>query len=535
MGKTEGKLKLKLLKRLTAAVLCGVLIAGSAFIYNGYGSSKELRIGLERNYMGVGSVSANNSSLTLDYSGGSLKLSSGSGFTFEPASGSYLTRIQCASLDDALDRGGIAVYDSDGWASYQGTGTAETVTETTTEAVPETEDETADPAEETTQAVTENVPTKTDIPAGYEIVEGAIEVTYGGGSFIINKAGSVTLTSSSGVIDLGEMAYRGEIEITNGGGSLNTVNILSMDEYLYGVVPAEVHSHWPDEALKAQAVAARTYASYHYGKHSGYDLCDTTHCQFYSGYNREETSTNNAVDSTSGVMAYYGGKPINSVYYDCDGGYTLSAQEVWGSDIPYLQSVPDPYEKDARSWERSYTLSQITEMANAEGFDIGSVTNVQVTKWRGDVLAEEVTLTGTKGAHVLSGQDIKSFFKQDGENLWSRAFKISGSSAPTNSFYVIGAKGEAENLSSDVVLAINSGGEKTVIDSVNCVLRGKDGDVVISANGGTVTEAADSIVISGAGWGHGVGMSQCGAYGMASQGFDYKEILKYYYKGIDVK
>ena len=308
-----------------------------------------------------------------------------------------------------------------------------------------------------------------------------------------------------------------------------------MDEYLYGVVPAEVHSHWPAEALKAQAVAARTYAEYHFGKHSGYDLCDNTHCQQYSGYNREESTTNAAVDATSGVIAYYNGKPINSVYYDCDGGYTLSAEEVWGSDIPYLQSTPDPYELDARSWERSFTLSQITEMANAEGFDIGTVTNVAVTKWRGDVLAEELTITGTKGSHILKGQDIKTFFRQDGENLWSRAFKISGSSAPSNSVYVIGAKGTAENLSSNVISAVGSNGEKTVIENVNCVLRGKDGDVVISADGGTVTEAADSIVISGAGWGHGVGMSQCGAYGMATQGFDYKEILKYYYKGIDVK
>ena len=75
----------------------------------------------------------------------------------------------------------------------------------------------------------------------------------------------------------------------------------------------------------------------------------------------------------------------------------------------------------------------------------------------------------------------------------------------------------------------------TVLDDINCVLRGKDGDVVISASGGTLTEAHDSIVFSGTGWGHGVGMSQCGAYGMAEKGHDYKEILKYYYKGIEVK
>ncbi len=136
---------------------------------------------------------------------------------------------------------------------------------------------------------------------------------------------------------------------------------------------------------------------------------------------------------------------------------------------------------------------------------------------------------------TLNGQDIKTFFKKDGENLWSRAFTISGSAAPSNNVYVTGVSGSADNMKLNVVSAVDSKGQVTVLDNINCVLRGRDGDVVISASGGTLTEAHDSIVISGAGWGHGVGMSQCGAYGMASQGFDYKEILKYYYKGIEVK
>ncbi|MBQ6555785.1 MAG: SpoIID/LytB domain-containing protein, partial [Firmicutes bacterium] len=367
--------------------------------------------------------------------------------------------------------------------------------------------------------------------SGYTLSDKAVRISYDGGSFIVNYS-PVTLSSSTGVIDLGEMAYRGKIEITASDGVLDTVNILTMDQYLYGVVPSEVYAEWPEEALKAQAVAARTYAQYHIGKHSGYDLCDHTHCQQYSGYNKEETSTNRAVDATSGVIAYYNGRPINSVYYDCDGGYTLSAEEVWGSDIPYLQSTPDPYELNARKWERSFTLDEIGKLMKDSGNDIGNVTNVAITKKRGDILAEEVVITGTNGSFTLTGQDIKTFFKQDGENLWSRCFTISGSSAPSNNIYVESADGKKDELGVSVVSAVSSGGEVTVLDDINLVLRGKNGDVVLSPEGGRVTEAADSIVFSGAGWGHGVGMSQCGAYGMASQGYDYKEILKYYYKGI---
>ncbi len=514
------------LRKLIAAVLCGSMFAFCICINNGYGDGS-LRIGLERYYMGVGTITAANTSLTVSYKGGSSELKSSSGFTFSPASGSYSSRIQCPSLENAVEHGGVAVFDNEGWGCYISDGiTVETTTETTTQtAVTVTENST----ETTTQAAkTEHVINT------YDIAKNAVKVDFEGGSFVINTGG-VTLSSPTGVVDLGEMSYRGSIEITAEGGSLNAVNIISMDEYLYGVIPVEVYASWPEEALKAQAVAARSFASYHKGRHSGYDLCDTTHCQFYSGYGREESSTTAAVDATSGVMAYYNGKPINAEYFDCDGGYTLSSSEVWGGDVPYLTSTPDPYELNARSWERTFTLKEIGNMAAAEGFDIGEVTNVAVTEWRGDILAEEVTLTGTNGSHVLKGQDIKTFFKQGGENLWSRAFKITGSSAPSNNIFVMGASGTVENLTADVMSAVNASGEPTVLDDINLVLCGKNGDVVLSENGGTLTEAADSIVISGAGWGHGVGMSQCGAYGMASKGFKYDEILKYYYKGVEVK
>lgn len=523
---------MKLLKKLAALAVGAALAVSCIFIYNSYGE-QTLRVGLERYYTDVATVTANNDSLTLDFMGGSLKLNSTSGFTFAPVNGSFIERKQCSGLEDAINELD-PVFDKDGWCAYiAGANTQEKAAESTTAAAIISE-----PVinEQITEITTEQPAAVNTAPtAAYTYLPTAIKVTYSGGSFVLNTAGNVTLSSSTGIIDLGEMAYRGKIELSCSGTALSAVNILTMDQYLYGVVPSEVYSSWPDEALKAQAVAARTYAQYHIGKHSGYDLCDHTHCQQYSGYNKEEASTNRAVDETSGVIAYYGGKPINSVYYDCDGGYTLSAEEVWGSDIPYLQSTPDPYELNARKWEKSFTLDEITALVKAGGEDIGDVTNVEVTKRRGDILAEELVITGTNGKKTLTGQEIKKFFKKDDECIWSRVFTLSGSSAPSNNVYVTGVSGTPDDMKTSVISAIDGSGQVTVLNDINCVLCGKDGDVVISANSGTLTEASDTVVFSGTGWGHGVGMSQCGAYGMAEKGFNYKDILKYYYKGIEVK
>lgn len=516
---------MKIIKKLTAAMFCGILIAGGMFISRGYGEDT-LRIGLERYYMDAASVTANNQSLTIA-GDETLKLESSTGFKFEPAAGSFDSYKKCASFEEALEYGN-AVYSEGSWGSL-----GQPCDVHNESAKEETTEETTEQAEDTKEETKETEPSADS--NAFTLKGAAIKVTYSGGSFIFDTNGKLVLSSPNNVVDLGTMAYRGKIELTNAGGTIDTVNIISMDEYLYGVVPAEVYAEWPAEALKAQAVAARSYAKYHIGKHSGYDLCDHTHCQQYSGYNIESSSTNNAVDATSGVMAYYGGAPANTVYYDCDGGHTLSAAEVWGSDIPYLQSVPDPYEQGARSWEKSFTLDELTQKAKSAGLNVGSVTSVSITKQRNNKLAEEITITGTQGSATVTGSDIKEFFAKDGEKLWSRCITISGASAPANNVYVTGAAGTAENLTATTISAVNGDGTVTVLDDINLVIRGSEGDIVISPGGGKVTEAKDTVLVSGAGWGHGVGMSQCGANGMALQGFDYKEILKYYYKGIEVK
>lgn len=136
--------------------------------------------------------------------------------------------------------------------------------------------------------------------------------------------------------------YRGILRVENRNNSISVINDVCLENYLQGVVPAEMPSSWEKEALKAQAIAARTYAIANYGKHAkeGFDLVDTQTDQVYLGVKTETESTNNAVLETAGMIMTYDNKPISAMYCSSAGGQTISALQSWGNDIPYLQAVP---------------------------------------------------------------------------------------------------------------------------------------------------------------------------------------------------
>lgn len=141
--------------------------------------------------------------------------------------------------------------------------------------------------------------------------------------------------------------YRGILRIQNRDNTLTVINDVCLENYLQGVIPAEMPSSWNIEALKAQTIAARTYAVANMGKHSkeGFDLVDTLMDQVYDGIKAEKESTNKAVLETSGIIMVYNNKPISAMYSSCGGGKTVSALDSFGNDIPYLQSVPS-YDDD---------------------------------------------------------------------------------------------------------------------------------------------------------------------------------------------
>ena len=160
--------------------------------------------------------------------------------------------------------------------------------------------------------------------------------------FNLNINRLVIKPAEKGFISTKRRWYRGEFIIENRGGNLVVINNLPLEDYLLGVVPAEMPSKWSYEALKAQAIAARSDAIANRGKRAsrGYDLKDTPEDQAYGGASSETATTNSAVIETKGVVITYNQKVIPAYYSASAGGHTVNAGAVWNKDLPYLKSVP---------------------------------------------------------------------------------------------------------------------------------------------------------------------------------------------------
>jgi stage II sporulation protein D len=155
----------------------------------------------------------------------------------------------------------------------------------------------------------------------------------------------VVRPAKKGLLALDGRLYRGKLELVAQGGLLRVVNVVSLEQYLQGVVPGEVPYSWPAEALKAQAVAARSYALANLVKGKPFDLYSDVRSQVYLGVAGEKASTTGAVADTAGQVVLYGGKVATTYYFSTSGGKTASAADVFGFDVPYLVSRPDPWDK----------------------------------------------------------------------------------------------------------------------------------------------------------------------------------------------
>ena len=181
-----------------------------------------------------------------------------------------------------------------------------------------------------------------DVAAGTYTLTPALKLRLLGGEKAKALTGPLTFQPGSAPLAL-QRRYRGSIQVDVTGGKLRAINYVGLEQYLYGVVPSEMPFSWAPEALKAQAVVARSYALA--TKRSGaFDLYPDTRSQVYLGVDHEKPSTNAAVDATAGKVVLYNGQPARTYFYSTSGGRTASAADVWGGSIPYLVSVPDPYD-----------------------------------------------------------------------------------------------------------------------------------------------------------------------------------------------
>lgn len=305
-------------------------------------------------------------------------------------------------------------------------------------------------------------------------------------------------------------------------GAITAVNVVSLDDYLYGVISREMSPSWPKEALKAQAVCARNFALGKLNRHKeyGFDLCNTVCCQAYSGVDYEASGSYAPVDETSGEVLLCGNELVQAVYSSSMGYCTENVKNVWGSSFSYLVSVSNEYEDTENIyngvWEKTLTKARATEIMNSKGYDIGEVTDITATEYSAAGRVIKLQVTGTKGTKIFERESCRTIFS---EATLSQMYTISGGGKTSYpSVYVLGGSGKS------VVSSEN-------VQSVGGTLSGfyaTDGKNTVKYEGET---GGDSFVFSGQGWGHGVGMSQYGAKGMAEAGFDYEEILTHYYTG----
>lgn len=345
------------------------------------------------------------------------------------------------------------------------------------------------------------------------------------------------------------------------GGMLTVVNILGLEDYVKGVIPYEMSNSWPLEALKAQAVAARSYAvslGTVHGSHH-FDACTTTHCQVYQGRNKAGANSDAAVDQTAGQFALCNGKAAQTFFYASNGGASESVSNVWGSNqasYPYLVGKADPYELTLNlndSWNRTFTSAQIISRVLKDYSVSGSIVSAAVTAYTDAGNPRTITFTDSAGKHytvssakVYSSLGLPSFrfgFAGSGGGgqpssppaAPSGSVTINGSTAVsgTSGLYAIDGSGNLTPLGGEVYVVTGSG-------TVSQLGQGQDQGQDQSQSSGTGSWASSanavngSLTFSGRGSGHNIGMSQRGAYAMAQQGYTYQQILQFYYTGITV-
>lgn len=345
-----------------------------------------------------------------------------------------------------------------------------------------------------------------------------IKVTVGQeGTLICNELDTgetqIEVYKTSEFLTCQSRTYRGSVRLSVSHGKILIINVLALDEYLYGVVGREMSESFPLEALKAQSVAARNYAVMSLGRHSGqgFDLCNGEHCQAYGGVAYEGENIRRAVDETSGKLLYYNGQVVQCYYYSSNGGYSENSENVWVAELGYLKGKSDPFEKGelipGYYWSHTFTKEEIRDCLASRGIDIGEILDVEVTKYSKNQHVLEIVITGTKGKKTYYKDNIRAAFP---ERLKSTLFTVS--------------KG-----SDEVPVKVLTGNGMSVYETKPAFVMSGNGLNKIEAKG-----KSGEFTFTGRGNGHGVGMSQYGAMFMAKEGYTYEEILKFYFADTEI-
>ena len=339
--------------------------------------------------------------------------------------------------------------------------------------------------------------------------------------------------------------YAGDLYLAFKDGMLRAVLHVPVEEYLLGVVPYEMSDSFPMEALKAQAVAARTYALSHTGRSGDYDVTDSTLDQVYKGYNRANTNAAAAVMGTAGLCGYYKGGYAVCYYTASNGGQTDLAENVWGAgDFGYMAMVDDPYDlENDESVKKSYLLESTRDTASeavyslldekltaamaALGYDArvnrfraAGIVSASVHTPRYAPPSRLMTLLGCELQVERSILALPPVHEEE-TSLFAQT-TATASPAPTEAPAPVWSPYAVMTGTLPVDLDIFRQVEPVTGLSIN----GSDNELI------TVTKMAEGFRLESRRFGHGVGMSQRGAQQMAQAGKTFLEILAFYYPGM---
>ncbi len=270
--------------------------------------------------------------------------------------------------------------------------------------------------------------------------------------------------------------YRGIVDlIVTKPGKFHVINILDLEKYVRGVLYHEITDEWPMEAMKAQAVAVRTYAKYQMQENAEmlFDVTSDIYSQVYGGKSAERYRTNLAAKRTKGEYLIYKGKVLPAYFHSNSGGHTEDVRELWKHDLAPLYGVKSEYSigQPGYNWKKNFRSSDVQKKLNANGYKLGLIKEIKI-------------LSRTKSGRVKYLQITTRDGKK--KNITGKNFR-------------------------DII-----------------------GPNLIRSNMYDITMKGYFFDLKGHGWGHGVGMCQWGAHKMASERRKYKEILSYYYPGAEL-
>jgi stage II sporulation protein D len=266
-------------------------------------------------------------------------------------------------------------------------------------------------------AVRDATGTRTELPAGELVLDSHLEVAADGALRAL-PGPLAFLPGKGATLSLDGKGYRGELRISATDGKLQAIDFVGLDAYLLGVVPGEVAKEWPVEALKAQAVAARSYTLAGLVKNRDFDLYADQRSQAYYGVASESPATTAAVKATHGEVLVYGGKVAAAFYYSSSGGRTASSQDVFGVPYPYLQARDDPW--DDASPFHNWAPKLYTPTTLAHAFHLTSpIADVEIVPTPSGRPASVTLVTRAGGKLQLRAADVQARLA-----LRSTAFRI---------------------------------------------------------------------------------------------------------------